>query len=241
MNGTKSRQPAVTTPDAPGMLDETGRSDQVHMPPAASAPQTFGTALAGAGAPPGTTLSSVGIPEPVAADRPVTSAVDANSAPGMTGDANTAGGTPVQLATGSFVAVVGADMAHDMPVPPATGPFVAVVRAAEGRRPLPPLVVGEQIDEGLTLARTLLAARLPAVSDSALEYPLFPAAAGVVAAQETETTGAGMAVPVVEVCRSVGSEADGTNSIGLGGAATSIAELLKGLPGPECSGEHRRA
>lgn len=100
VNGTQPGRRSALTPDAPGMSDETGRSDQAPLAPAASAPQTYDTAPAGATAPTWTTPLSVDIPVPGAADIPVTPAINANSAAGMVS------GIGAPLATGPFAAAV---------------------------------------------------------------------------------------------------------------------------------------
>ncbi|MFD0363447.1 type VII secretion target [Nocardia sp. GCM10030253] len=190
VHDTQPEQPSATTPAAPGMPDETGHPTQVAPPPPASAPQTYDTAPAGASAPTWTTPPTIdipmtpptiGIPEPDA-DIPGTPAVeannapdmvsDANNAPGLVGDANDAagmtGGIGAPLVPGPFAAAVGdAGMARALPTPLATGPFAAAVHVAEDKQTLPSFVVGEQTEDDLVLARTLLAATLAAVADSA--------------------------------------------------------------------------
>ncbi|BDT92419.1 hypothetical protein IFM12275_23950 [Nocardia sputorum] len=142
LNATRSWQPSVTTLDTvPGISDEAGRSEQAPLPPATPAPHTYDTVSSAATAPkPETMPPSAGGLEPGAADMRAATAVDADSAAGLAGA---------------------------MPAPLATGPLVAAVQAAGARRALPSLVVGERVDEDLALARTLLAATLAAVADSA--------------------------------------------------------------------------
>ncbi|MDR7171203.1 hypothetical protein J2W56_004962 [Nocardia kruczakiae] len=54
------------------------------------------------------------------------------------------------------------------PRPLRSGPFAASIhQAREGRQSLPPLVVGDHVDDDLTLARTLLSAVLFAIGDTA--------------------------------------------------------------------------
>ncbi|WP_067480280.1 type VII secretion target [Nocardia amamiensis] len=174
MNGARPGQPSITTPEVPGVPGRTGRFDQDRLPSAASAPRTNETAPAAATAPTGTMPPTVGRSEPDAADIPTTMVGDANSAPGMSVNASGAAGTadrmPAPPATTPFAAMVGVDGAGTAdwaPAPLAAGPFAAVAHAAEGRRVLPSLVVGQRVDEDLALARTLLAAILAAVAGSA--------------------------------------------------------------------------
>ncbi|MEV6139369.1 type VII secretion target [Nocardia sp. NPDC051990] len=171
-NGTQPVHPSAYTPEAPGTSGETVRSDQVSLPPTASAlpptasvlppvasaPQIYATA------PTETTPPLIDVPESGAAIS-MAPAADTNGTAGM------AGGMPAPLVTDPFAAPVvagGADMAGGMPAPVATGPFAAAVHAAEDKRALPSFVIGEQVEEDLVLARTLLAATLAAVADSAL-------------------------------------------------------------------------
>ncbi|MBF6300251.1 hypothetical protein IU459_22280 [Nocardia amamiensis] len=175
MNDALPEQPSLNTPETPGMVHETGRSDQVPLSPAASAPQTYDTASVGPTVPTPTTPFSVGLPERGTADLLGTPAVDANSAAGVAVDGNSAagmtGGMATPLAAGPFPAAgaaSGAPVAPRMPSSLASGPFAAVAHAAKDRRALPSFVVGEQVHDDLVLARTLLAATLAAVGDSAL-------------------------------------------------------------------------
>ncbi|MFQ6328050.1 hypothetical protein ACLMAL_18180 [Nocardia sp. CWNU-33] len=185
LHDTQPGQHSPTTPDAPGRPDETGRSDQTP-PPTTSAPQTYGTTPAGSTTPIGTpplvgipTMPpAVDIPESNATYTPVTPTVEANSPAGVaTSDMSSvpgmAGGIGAPLATSPSAAPADAghaSMARGEPTPLATGPFAAAIHAAadKDRQALPSFVVGEQADEDLVLARTVLAATLAAVADSRL-------------------------------------------------------------------------
>ncbi|MGY2122506.1 type VII secretion target [Nocardia gipuzkoensis] len=183
VDGAEPAQPAATTSDS-DMPGQTGDPGHVPGTPAAPAPQVYDGPVAGVAAPPGTTLPFVGVPES-GADVPATTraedagggasaALDDHKGAGMAVDANTgadlAGGMPVPLATGSSPATVGdsgAGAARRTPAPLATGPFAAAFHAVKDRQTLPSLVVGERVEDDLALARTLLAATLAAVADSA--------------------------------------------------------------------------
>ncbi|WP_433602256.1 type VII secretion target [Nocardia sp. CA-135953] len=164
-------QPSVTTPDG------TLHTDQTSVSPAASAPQTSdglpagapsptGAALpAGAVVPIGTSPSPGGVPDYNAADMPAAAARDS----GASGGSSVIGEMPAPLAAGpAMTPVYPAEAAARVPAPLGAGPFAAAAHTAEDRRALPSFVVGEQADDDLVLARTLLAAVLAAVRDSAL-------------------------------------------------------------------------
>ncbi|WP_280478097.1 type VII secretion target [Nocardia asiatica] len=167
--------PPTISPDAPGILGEQAPpSDQPLMPAAASAPQTYGTPPGELMAPVGSVPSSVGGSEPATDDWAATTAVDPSGNATVAVDPNSAASTvaglgapPVAESFAAAAAVTAAGMAGGMPAPLATGPFVAAARLSEDKRALPSLVVGEQIDDDLILARTLLGATLAAVADRA--------------------------------------------------------------------------
>ncbi|MEU1548819.1 type VII secretion target [Nocardia sp. NPDC005745] len=188
-SGDQPVRSPVTTPDTPGMLPETGRSDQVPPPPVASAPRADDAAYPAATIPTGMPPVSVIIPESGVIDVSAvpsddatriggsadgigditSSGLDANGAVGTdaNGAAGMAGGMPPPVATGPFPAAVAAGIAPTMPPPLVSGPLAAAVHAAEDRRGLPSFVVGEQVGDDLVLARNLLAGTLAAVADSA--------------------------------------------------------------------------
>lgn len=169
-NDIQPGQPPVTASPTSGIPDEPVRSDQVPVSPAASAPQIYDTLPTGAIASIGPTSPSGGGSEYGAADMPVTTAGDSSSATGATGSPSLVGGMTAPAATNPYMAAVasGAGAAARIPAPLAAGPFAAAMRTAEERRALPSFVVGEQVEDDLMLARTLLAAILDAVDDSAL-------------------------------------------------------------------------
>lgn len=167
-NNIQPGQPPVTASPTLGMPDEPVRSDQVPVSPAASAPQTYNTFPTGAIASIEPTSPSGGGSEYGAADMPVTTAGDSSSATGATGGPSLVGGITAPVATDPYPAAVASGAAARIPAPLAAGPFAAAMRTAEERRALPSFVVGEQVEDDLMLARTLLAAILDAVDDSAL-------------------------------------------------------------------------
>ncbi|MBF6340170.1 hypothetical protein IU450_30410 [Nocardia abscessus] len=167
--------PSTASPAVPSALDnDAGRSDQPLLPTTASAPQTYEAGSTELIAPVGTPPHSVGGSQPGDDDWTVTPAVDPSStaavavAPnGATGTADGLGAPPVPHPIAAAPAVTVGGMAGGMPAPLATGPFAAAVHLSEDKRALPSLVVGEQVDDDLVLARTLLAATLAAVSEAA--------------------------------------------------------------------------
>ncbi|MFG3620200.1 type VII secretion target [Nocardia sp. NPDC047654] len=182
-NGTQPLPRPSIEPDAagaPGAPDgDVGRSDQPLPPSVSSVPQASDTASTGITAPGGTIPHSVSGSEPDSGDRAdAVLAVDGSSSTpgmvGMAGDSGSAasavgglGAPPVLEPLPANAAGDAAGMATGMPAPLATGPFASVAHASENRRRLPSLVVGGQIGEDLALARTLLAATLAAVAESA--------------------------------------------------------------------------
>ncbi|MGW4327291.1 type VII secretion target [Nocardia sp. NPDC004573] len=180
-------RPPATTPDAQGLPQQTGRFDGVPPQPTASAPQSYDAVPSGfmppdLAVPTGTTPLSVDITGNGAdishspADD-TSSAVSVGeytgSAAGRSIDADGAaswggGGMPAPMVPGAFpAAAAAAGTVPRMPPPLAPGPLAAAAHVAEARRSLPSFVVGEQVGDDLLLARTLLAATLAAVADSA--------------------------------------------------------------------------
>ncbi|WP_228003022.1 type VII secretion target [Nocardia australiensis] len=165
-NDPQPRQPAATTPDpSTGRTDGTGRPDQVPLPPAASAPPpVLSMPHLSDTSPSGATPASE-YPTDLGISEPTATGADTNSAAGVT-DGMMAAPLPTGPALApAAVAAGGAGTAPSAPL--SAGPFVAAVHAAENRRSLPPLVVGDRLEDDLVLARTLLAAILVAVADSA--------------------------------------------------------------------------
>ncbi|MBF6074945.1 hypothetical protein IU498_09935 [Nocardia beijingensis] len=193
--GDRPVPPTVTTPDAVPMPHETGGTDHAPLPPAATAPQLDDATLPAATAPTGTSPFSAGVPESEVGDVSRMPVVDIGSVAGPgdeaditagwgepndaagvavapDGDASTTGamGAP---AAAPFAAPVAAGMAGRNGRPlaavpfAATGPFMAAAHVAKERQALPSFVVGEQVEDDLLLARTMLAAILAAVRDSA--------------------------------------------------------------------------
>ncbi|MGK8522569.1 type VII secretion target [Nocardia asteroides] len=175
-DGTRTVQapllPAAWAPDTgltglAAATSATGTTPSVQAPllPAAWAPDTGLTGPAAATSATGTTPFSIDVQEPAAASS-LTTAGDTSKVPGTTGEQPAA----APLMPNPFVATV-ADSASGtsgrVPAPVAPGLFAAAAHAAEDRRALPSFVVGERVDEDLALARTLLAATLAAVADSA--------------------------------------------------------------------------
>ncbi|MGY2093299.1 type VII secretion target [Nocardia gipuzkoensis] len=184
VNGTRLGEPPAAVPGPPGIPSETGRSHQIPLAPAASTPRTYDAApaaytpwtydAAAAAASIGTMPPAVDRPHSGPAGIRATSAADADNVAGMAADQNSVagpvGGIGAPLAVVPFAAQAvasAAGMHSGMPAPLVTGPFVSAVHAAESRRALPSLVVGQQVEQDLVLARTLLAAILAAVADSA--------------------------------------------------------------------------
>ncbi|WP_181720562.1 type VII secretion target [Nocardia gipuzkoensis] len=168
--------PSTTSPATPSALDpDAGRSDQQPLlPSTASAPQTYGPGSTELSAPVGTTPHSVGGSQSADDDWTVTPAVDPSSTAavaadpnGATGAADGLGAPPVPVPIAAAPTVTAGGTAGGMPAPLATGPFAAAVHLSEDKRALPSLVVGEQVDDDLALARTLLAATLTAVAGTA--------------------------------------------------------------------------
>ncbi|MFI6361123.1 type VII secretion target [Nocardia sp. NPDC050630] len=167
--GMHPDQPSNTTPETPGLSGTTRHPDQAPLAPAAPAPQTDGILPTGVTGAIGMLPTSVGVPEYSAADMPATTGGDSSGATGTAGHSSTVGGTPA-LATDAYpipVAPVEAGAAARVPKSLAVGPFAAAVHPTQDRRALPSLVVGERVEDDLVLARTLLAATLAAVRDSA--------------------------------------------------------------------------
>ncbi|WP_433631344.1 type VII secretion target [Nocardia sp. CA-120079] len=172
VNGPHPAQPSRATPDSPGLSDGTPRSDQAPFSPAASAPQTDGLPPTGVTAPIGTSPTSVGVPDYGAADLPAATVGDSSgaTATATAGGSSMVGGMSAPLATDAYpapVAPVGAGAAVGGPSSLPVGPFAAAVHPPQDRRALPSFVVGERVEDDLVLARTLLAATLAAVRDSA--------------------------------------------------------------------------
>jgi hypothetical protein len=183
-NGTQRLPRPSIAPDvagAPGVPDgDVGRSDQPLPPSVSSVPQASDAGSTGIAAPGGAIPHSVSGSEPDIGDRTdAAPAVDGSSSTtgmtaGMAGDSDSAasavgglGAPPVLEPLPANVAGDAAGMATGMPAPLATGPFVSMAHASENRRRLSSLVVGGQVGEDLALARTLLAATLAAVAESA--------------------------------------------------------------------------
>jgi hypothetical protein len=169
-NSTQPAQPPVTAPPTSGVPDGTARSEQATQSPAASAPQTYDTLPTGAVTPIGATVPSVGASEYSATDMSIPAVGDASGGAGTAGGSSLVGGMPAPLATDGYpapVAPVGAGTAARVPTSLAVGPFAAAVHPTPDRRALPSFVVGERVEDDLVLARTLLAATLAAVRDSA--------------------------------------------------------------------------
>lgn len=148
-NSHQPVQPPVTGLPTAGAPYGTARSEQVPQLPAASAiPRTDDTLPAGAITPIGVTVPSAG-------------------------GSGLVGGMPAPLATDAYSAPVApvtpvrASAAAQVPTSLAVGPFAAAVHPTQDRRALPSFVVGERVEDDLVLARTLLAAILAAVRDSA--------------------------------------------------------------------------
>ncbi|WP_280293335.1 type VII secretion target [Nocardia abscessus] len=167
--------PSTTSPATPSTLDnDTGRSEQPLLPSTASAPQTYGAGSTEVDAPVGATPHSVGGSQPTEDDWTATPAVDPSSTAavavdpnGATGTAGGLGALPVPDPIAAAPGVTAGGTAGGMPAPLAAGPFAAAVHLSEDKRALPSLVVGEQVDDDLALARTLLAATLAAVGEAA--------------------------------------------------------------------------
>jgi hypothetical protein len=183
-------QPPAIIPSAVEPSAETGRSDHVPLAPAATASQSGDTAPPAATAPTGMAPFPGGISEPGVGDIPPIPVDDASSAAGTpiepdnvagmvagsNDDPSMTGMTGAPLAAAPYAAPLGAGGAGMTgriggplaTVPfPAPGPFVAAAHAPKERQALPSFVVGEQVEDDLLLARTLLAATLAAVRDSA--------------------------------------------------------------------------
>lgn len=188
VNGTPPAQPSASVPTTASVPDQTGHSVPASTPPVSSAaspatsdpspatsawspwsptasapPPTAWVPQLDESAPTGPTPLSVGMPEPGTADIPGGTATDANGFTGMPSG-------PAPLPTGPIPAAPvpsGANMSGRIPAPLPTGPLAAAVHANKDRQSLPSLVVGEQVDDDLLLARTLLGAILAQVADSA--------------------------------------------------------------------------
>ncbi|WP_433202588.1 type VII secretion target [Nocardia sp. CA-107356] len=169
-DSTQPAQPPVTAPPTSSLPDGTARSEQAPQSPAASAPQTYATLPTGAITPIAATAPSVGASEYSATDMSVPAVGDASGGAGTAGGSSLVGGMPTPLATDAYpapVAPVGPGTAARVPTSLAVGPFAAAVHPTRDRRALPSFVVGERVEDDLVLARTLLAATLAAVRDSA--------------------------------------------------------------------------
>ncbi|MBF6468884.1 hypothetical protein IU427_27515 [Nocardia beijingensis] len=180
-NDTPSKQPSVSQPTASEMPELSEHLGSAPLPPAASAPQINDTVPPGLTAPNGMIPPMTGIPQPgfdtvvesSPADISVDSFVgangayvptDAHSEPGIAGE------MPAPVMAGPSPAAgfgSGAGPTGRPPTPLPVGPFAAAVHTVADRRALPPLVVGERVEDDLALARNLLAATLSAVTDSA--------------------------------------------------------------------------
>lgn len=170
-DASQPAQPSVAAPPTASVPDATARSEQGPSSPPASAPQTYDTSPTGAVIPIAATAPSVGASEHSVTDMSVPAVGDAGGGAGMTGGSSPVGGMPLPLSTDPVpakVASIGSSTAARVPAPLAVGPFAAAVRPPEDRRALPSFVVGAGVDDDLALARTLLAATLAAVRDSAL-------------------------------------------------------------------------
>ncbi|MEU1995194.1 type VII secretion target [Nocardia gamkensis] len=186
MDGAQPGRSSVTTPDAAGMPDESGRFIQGPPSPAASAPQTHDAALTEAPrASTWTSPLSVGVPEPGTTHMPLSPAVGVNSVDGAGVGVNDAVGMDVDvdssaagmgdgistpMAPGLFPSAVvtgAAGFAPRAPEPLAQGPFLAAAHIAQAKQAPLSFVVGERSDDDLVLARNLLAAILAAVPGSA--------------------------------------------------------------------------
>ncbi|WP_067800781.1 type VII secretion target [Nocardia beijingensis] len=175
--------PPATSVD-PRMPEGATYSDSAPVLPAASAPQLNDPGPAGVAAPQATMPGTFGVPQPGWGGMPDSGSAGVSVGPlgalngvadvpiDMNGHAGVADGLPAPMAGGTAPATVsagggGAGTAVRPPAPLATGPLAAALHPAEDRRALPSLVVGEGSEDDLALARTLLAATLSAVADSA--------------------------------------------------------------------------
>ncbi|MBF6175649.1 type VII secretion target [Nocardia blacklockiae] len=156
-------QPGPMAPVAPA-----GPPVSPPVAPAASAGPAVGVGLPPAMSSPEVTVSPGGDPGAGGAAVPLAPPVVAPSAPAGPGPLPP--GT-VAAAGGSLPATAaphgGPEMARSRPSALPTGPFVAAARAAKSKYAEPALVVGEDRDDDLVLARNLLAAVLAAVAESA--------------------------------------------------------------------------
>ncbi|MET8874546.1 type VII secretion target [Nocardia sp. NPDC004604] len=172
-NSTQPAQPPVTAPPTAGVPDGPARSEQAPQLPAASAPQTYDTLPTGAITPIGVMAPSLGASEYSATDMSLPAVGDSSGGAGTAGGSNLVGGMPAPLATDAYpaavapVAPVWAGTAARVPTSLAVGPFAAAVHPTQDRQALPSFAVGERVEDDLVLARTLLAATLAAVHDSA--------------------------------------------------------------------------
>ncbi|MEU6829212.1 type VII secretion target [Nocardia beijingensis] len=176
--------PPVTSVD-PRMPEGTPYSDSAPvLPTASAAPQLNDPGPAGVAAPQATMPGTFGVPQPGSDGMPEFGSAGVSVDPlvagngvadvpiDMNGHAGVADGLPAPIAGGIAPPPVsagggGAGTAVRPPAPLAAGPFAAALHPAEDRRALPSLVVGEGAEDDLALARTLLAATLSAVADSA--------------------------------------------------------------------------
>lgn len=183
VNGTRPDQPSATTPHVPGAPVPTGRVDSVAdsatprsphvggVPPVGIAFPAETVVPRGAVLPSGDAPPRISVPESVVTAPPVLSAAvsPTPSVGESAGAAGAVGATPVPSAAAPFPAAVvatGTAAGARLPEPLSVGPFVAAIHPSRSRRAFPSFVVGERVEEDLTLARTLLAATLAAVARS---------------------------------------------------------------------------
>ncbi|MEU1959234.1 type VII secretion target [Nocardia sp. NPDC019255] len=183
-NGAQPGHPP-TTSATPQMPESARHSDSVPAQPAASLPQIHDSMPTGVVPPQGTMPVTPGMPQFGVNGMPEPGAVGASLDPlgfqngsaevsiDVSGPMGTTDGLLAPMAGSVFPAAVPTDgmsarTAIRPPAPLSTGPLAAALHPAEDRRALPSFVVGERVEDDLALARTLLAAILSAVADSAL-------------------------------------------------------------------------
>ncbi|NEW30462.1 type VII secretion target [Nocardia cyriacigeorgica] len=188
-SGPTADQPApnVTTPPpvTPG-IGAPGASETAAQQPAAASGVTpqVPTAAAAAGTDTGTNTGSSAPAQPTGASAPTATPPPSSGMPGVAPMAPVAGPMDDRAATAPPSQTSGRSDATPMMAPVPT-PFAAAVAAAKDKAAEPSHVVGDEVDEDLVIARTLLRSVLAAVDSSvigltwAVSVMRGPAGAGV--------------------------------------------------------------
>lgn len=184
-SGTAPDQPAANVPTPqPGMPATPGAPETAAQQPGSGATPQMPAAAAGAGTDTGTNTGASAPAQPTGATAPTGTTPPPTGVPGVAPMAPVMGGMDDRSATAPPSQTGGrADSTPFMaPIPT---PFAAAVAAAKEKAAEPSHVVGDEVDEDLVIARTLLRSVLAAVDSSvigltwAVSVMRGPAGAGV--------------------------------------------------------------